>query len=237
MFKKLFSKEADKPQPAAQDAGGRVKTTSIIEENPGESATVAVNVDAQRDFWKGLNINKNKNQSFRRLRDVYGTLPEHFANRIKEIDHCLGQTLAETHKTLVLIISELFRQNAENPLFIESSQEWQDWYERLERSNLEFRKNNKVMIHELLGQLKYKDKDVNRLNQIIEARPGEIEQLTGLDKIEDLKSNLIDIATILGKDSENKIVQNITDEPVRVDILFNRTSSTASSTTWTSSKR
>ena len=31
------------------------------------------------------------------------------------------------------------------------------------------------MIHELLGQLKYKDKDVNRLNQIIEARPGEIE--------------------------------------------------------------
>lgn len=224
MFKKLFTKESEKQQPQ-QDAprAEPPRATTMIDEGGTVGGAVenpTAPVDMGRAFWRGLNM---KSQSFRRLRDIYSTLPEHFANRIREIDYTIGTALAETHKITILVLSEVFRQNLENAIMLQESNEWQTWYAKFERSCLEFRKNTKNMIHELLSQLNYKDKDVNRLNSIVDAKPGEIEQLTGLDKIEDLKSNLIDIAVLLGKESESKITQNITDEPVRVVLNFIRT--------------
>ena len=45
MFKRLFSKEADKPAPANPDGGSRAKGSATIEENSGDSAAIVVNSD------------------------------------------------------------------------------------------------------------------------------------------------------------------------------------------------
>lgn len=175
--------------------------------------------DPRREFWKNLSTTKGLNKMFRRLRDVYKNLPPHFSNRIKEIDFSLALTVVESHKMLVLILNELFNQNQDNKLFLEQSQEWETWYTKLERMGVEYRRNVKEMMRDLVGMLNYEGKDPARLNSLVEAKPGDIELLTGLDKIEDIKSNLIDVAVLLGRDSESRIVQNILDEPVRVNSI------------------
>lgn len=233
MFKKLFTKEPSvvssaNPQGGANSSPSRPMTTEgemMMEEDP------------KRQFWKNLSTTKGLNKMFRRLRDVYKNLPPHFSNRIKEIDFSLALTVVESHKMLVLILNELFNQNQDNKLFLEQSQDWETWYTKLERLGVEYRKNVKEMMRDLVGMLNYEGKDTGRLNALVEAKPGDIEQLTGLDKIEDIKSNLIDVAVLLGRESESRIVQNILDEPVRVGPVLTRTSSTASSTISTTSRR
>jgi hypothetical protein len=213
MFKKLFTKEPSvvssaNPQAGANSSAGKVSMTD----------SEMMMEDPKKEFWKNLSKSKGVNKIFRRLRDVYKNLPLHFANRVKEIDFSLALTVVESHKTLVLILNELFNQNHDNKLFLEQSQEWEAWYTKMERLGVEYRKNVKEMVRELIGKLNYDGKDADRLNSIMEAKPGDIEQLTGLDKIEDIKSNLIDVAVLLGRDSESRIVQNILDEPVRVSL-------------------
>lgn len=130
----------------------------------------------------------------------------------------MAKTLTDTHKLLTLILSEIGNINHEHLLFLENSQDWEGWYSGLERKATEFRIATREMVHNLLGKLQYKEDQVERLNNLVEAKPGFLDQLTGLDKIEDIKSNLIDISLICGKDSETRIAQNIIDEPVRVNL-------------------
>src|SRR3990167_10808324 len=138
MFKKLFTKE-----PSVVSSGNPQAGMGVSPSKPamteGEMDT-GMN-DPRKEFWKNLSQTKGANKKFRRLRDVYKNLPLHFANRIREIDFSLALTVVESHKTLVLILNELFNQNQDNKLFIEQSQEWEVWYTKLERLSVEYRKN------------------------------------------------------------------------------------------------
>ena len=106
-------------------------------------------------------------------------------------------------------------KNKTNPLLFEGSRDWDIWYESLEKKCFAFRRDMAEELSNFLSKLKYKEKDVERLNNILTANPVELEQLTGLDKIDDLKSNLIDVATLLGRDSESRLINSINEEPVR----------------------
>lgn len=200
MFKGLFSKEkaivSDEKKPEA---------VMMDEKEPARDGGAASQPASQKKAKSG----------FRRLRDIYNQLPVGMSNRVREIDYSVGQTLVETHKILVLILNEIGSVNADNPLFGHASDEWDEWYGRLERASIGYRKTVRDMLGELVGKLRYKAEDVERLNRLIAAKPNEVEALTGLDRIEDLKSNLIDVAVLLGRESESRIVQHVTDEPVR----------------------
>lgn len=183
----------------------------MMEEGPG-----AVAEEPGKEFWRNLNLTRGKNKVYRRLKDIVNQMPEQVVNRIRQIDHQLAQVLTMSHKLIVLVINEVISQNKDNPLMLDGSQEWDDWFEPFERRCMAFRKVTNQDLKELLSKLRYKQKDVDRLNTLIDAsKPGELEQLTGLDKIEDLKSNLVDIALLLGRDSESRLIHTITEEPVR----------------------
>lgn len=223
MFKKLFSKEKSKPdsKPSTIPSGsqGVAGTGAAQQAQMEDPSSWGAEQDKGKAFWRNLNIHKGI-KTFRRLKDVYNQLPQHFMERIRLIDYCLGTTSTETHKLLTLIFYELYGQNEDHALFLESSPEWEEWYSGFDKLCTNFRRSVKEKIHQLVSGLNYEEKNVDRLNTIVESKPGTFEQLTGLDKIEDIKSNMIDIAVILGKESESKIVQNVVDEPVRVAFYF-----------------
>lgn len=204
MFKRFFSKEDATPASPSP-----TKRTENMEGSEG------VADDSARQFWRNLNIAKGKNKVYRRLKDILNQLPEHVVNRIRLIDHQLAGVLTYSHKIVTLIINEVVSQNVENPLFLEASREWDFWYENFEKKCFGFRRDVADDLTQFLSKLHYKEKDVERLNRLITAKQGELEQLTGLDKIDDLKSNLIDVAVLVGKDSESRITNSISEEPVR----------------------
>lgn len=206
LFKRFFSKENATDHSVASPVKPKEE---MMEEGGGGVG------DAGKEFWKNLNLARGKNKCYRRLKDMVNQMPEHVVNRIRQIDHQLAMVLTTSHKLVSLLIHEVLNQNTDNPLMFEGSREWDDWFEPFERRCMAFRKVTVEDLKELLSKLKYKEKDVSRLNSLIKAKPGELEQLTGLDRIEDLKSNLIDIAVLLGKDSESKLTNTITEEPVR----------------------
>jgi hypothetical protein len=198
MFKRLFSKE-----------------TNAVTIQPKTTIEVHDHADVRKQFWQSLNITKGKNKMFRRLRDIYQQLPTHMSDKIKQIDYLLASNCAEQHKMLTLVLNEIFRQNTGNKLFLEDSLEFADWFAQLERACVDFRTKTRDLMHEFLQQLHFENKHVDRLNDILHNKATALEQLLGLDKIEDLKSNLIDIAVVLGRDSEQRLTQNVIDEPVR----------------------
>lgn len=201
MFNRLFSKkkepEASKPIEKEQ-----------IEEKGGDT-------DSASQLWKGLK-KKDKGKTFRRLRDVFIRLPPALSNRVKEIDYMLSQTLVETHKNLLLILNEVQAGNEGNRLFLEQSEEWEEWFNEFQKKTTQYRLGVKEAVQGLVERLSFEDSEIKKIETILSGSPTEVEELTGIDKIEDLKSNLIDIGVILGKESEFKIVQNIMDEPIRV---------------------
>lgn len=220
MFKKLFSRENAVPVVSVQK-----RVEEVAGDENGSNNEVNSTFDAGKAFWANLNMKKGKNKQFRRLRDVYNQLPLHLANRIRQIDYVMGSVAAETHKMLTLIFNEVYRQNKENPYYLDESIEFEEWYERFEKMSMDFKKQAKKSVNEFLGKLSYTEKDVERLNDIVESKPSSLEQLLGLENIEDLKSNLIDVAVLMGKETEGRITQNIIDEPVRVTMrIINRIS-------------
>lgn len=206
MFKRFFSKEEASPAPVSP-----AKRTETMEE--GGSTRAAD--DTARDFWRNLNLTKGKNKVYRRLKDIVNQLPEHVVNRLRQIDQQLAHVLTHSHKIVALVIHEVLGQNMANPLMLEGSREWDIWFETFEKKCFAFRRDVADDLGKFLSKLHYKEKDVDRLNSLVSAKPGELEQLTGLDKIEDLKSNLIDVAILLGKDSESRLINSMSEEPVR----------------------
>jgi hypothetical protein len=200
MFNRLFSKKKE-PEPAKAEK-------EQIEEKGGE-------MDSAAQLWKGLK-KKDKGKTFRRLRDVYIQMPPAMANRVKEIDYVLSQTLVETHKNLVLILNQIQTGNEENRLFFEQSEDWDTWFDEFQKKTNEYRLGVKEAVQGLVEKFTFEDSEIKKIETILSGSPAEVEELTGIDKIEDLKSNLIDIGVLLGKESEFKIVQNIMDEPIRV---------------------
>jgi hypothetical protein len=184
-------------------------------ETMGEPHAATAAEDSARQFWRDLNLAKGKNKVYRRLKDIVGQMPEHIVNRIRLIDQQLAGVLASTHKIVSLVVHEVLIQNEANPLMLEGSRDWDTWYEAFEKRCFGFRRDVAGDIQQFLSKLHYKTKDVDKLNSLVSAKPGELEQLTGLDKIDDLKSNLIDIAVLLGRDSESRLVNSMTEEPVR----------------------
>lgn len=204
MFKRFFSREsATDTQP---------KREETMEEGGGGSVVD----DPGKEFWKTLNLTRGKNKVYRRLKDIVNQMPEHIVNRIRQIDLHLAEVLTTSHKLFVLVLNEVISQNQDNPLMFDGSAEWDEWFEPFERRCMAFRKVTNQDLKEFLSKIKYKEKNVDRLNSLIDStKPGELEQLTGLDKIEDIKSNLIDVAVLLGRDSESRLINTITEEPVR----------------------
>ena len=209
MFARFFSSEKATDSPAKrqetmEEGGGGVDKPLKFQEEPG------------KEFWKNLNLTRGKNKVYRRLKDIVNEMPEHIVNRLKQIDHQLAEVLTTSHKMFVLLINEVLSQNKNNRLLFDGSQEWDEWFEPFERRCMAFRKVTSQDLKEFLSKLNYKEKDVEKLNNMVDAtKPGQLEELTGLDKIEDLKSNLIDIAVLIGRDSESRLIQTITEEPVR----------------------
>lgn len=155
-------------------------------------------------------------RTFRRLRDMLQQLPASMINRVREIDSILGSTCAETHRLLVVMLTELMSQNEDNAIFVPDSEEWDAWYRAVTTRCVDFRRGIKEKTLELIGRLDFPKRDAGRLNAIVEARPGELEALTGMDKLEDIKSNLFDVALLLGPQKEQSIIQSVLDEPIRV---------------------
>lgn len=206
MFKRFFSREDASPAPVSP-----AKRTETMEE--GGSTRAAD--DTQREFWRTLNLTKGKNKTYRRLKDIVNQMPENIINRIRQIDQELAGVLTNTHKVVSLVIHEVLNQNSNNPLMFDGSREWDGWFEGFEKRCFSFRRELVDDLQKMLSKLQYREKDVDRLNSLISAKPGELENLTGLDKIDDLKSNLIDIAVLLGRDSESRLINTISEEPVR----------------------
>jgi hypothetical protein len=200
MFKRFFSNDTP---------------TAAKTETMGEPHAVTAAENSGKQFWRDLNLAKGKNKVYRRLKDIVGQMPEHIVNRIRLIDDQLARVLTSSHKIVSLVIHEVMIQNESNPLMLEGSREWDAWYEGFEKKCFAFRRDIAEDLKQFLLKLQYREKDIDRLNSLVTAKPGELEQLTGLDKIDDVKSNLIDIAVLLGRDSESQLVNSMTEEPVR----------------------
>lgn len=155
-------------------------------------------------------------RTFHRLRDMANQLPGGMLNRVREIAYTLAQTCAETHRLLVVILTEVLAQNENNKLFLDQSEDWEVWFRGFSSRATDYRKGTREKVLELVGRLEYDKKDAGRLNALVEAKPGEMEMFTGLTGMEDIKTILADIGVLLGRENETSLSKGVIDEPVRV---------------------
>lgn len=151
--------------------------------------------------------NDNPRKSYKRLVDVFNTLPVHFTGRIRDLDNLFAKVLIEAHSALVLSIHEISIADPNLLVNLEESEEWDLWLANIRKTIISFRKDVKKQIHGIATLVPgIPDASKGNIENFINLDANVIHRVTGVNDFPiDLKQSLGDIVAILGKESESKL--------------------------------
>lgn len=90
--------------------------------------------------------NENPRKSFRKLNEIFNSLPVHFAGRVRELDSLLSKALIELHTALVLTVHEISVVDYSLLNYLEESEDWDNLLSSIRKTIINFRKDIKKQL-------------------------------------------------------------------------------------------
>lgn len=163
----------------------------------------------------------NPRKSYKRLLDIFSSLPVHFAGRVRELDSLLAKSVIELHAALVLTIHEISVVDISLLNYLEESDDWENLISTLRKTIINFRKEIKKNLQSVTSLVEVPEESKFNINSFINLDSNVINKVTGITDFPiDIKRNLGDVVTILGCEAESRIDHVTTDKPIRV-IIYN----------------
>jgi hypothetical protein len=156
-------------------------------------------------------------KSFRRMNDIFNTLPVHFSGKVRDIDSLLAKVVIEVHSALVLVIHEVSVADPSLLNFLEESEDWENLVAGMRRSVISFRKEIKKQLQSISSLVELPEESRINIDSFINMDSKTINRVTGVTDFPiNLKRNLSDVVTILGTEAESKIDHVTTDNTIKV---------------------
>lgn len=161
--------------------------------------------------------NENPRKSFRKLNEIFNSLPVHFAGRVRELDSLLSKALIELHAALVLTIHEISVVDYSLLNYLEESEDWDNLLSSIRKTIINFRKDIKKQLQSITSLVEVPEESKFNINSFVNIDANVISKVTGITDFPiDIKRNLGDVVTILGCEAESRIDHVTPDRPLKV---------------------
>lgn len=159
----------------------------------------------------------NPRKSYRKLSDIFNSLPVHFAGRVRELDSLLAKSVIELHAALVLTIHEISVVDISLLNYLEESDDWENLLSVMRKTIIGFRKDIKKHLQSVTSLVEVPEESKFNINSFINLDSNVINKVTGITDFPiDIKRNLGDVVTILGCEAESRIDHVTPDKPIKV---------------------
>jgi hypothetical protein len=159
----------------------------------------------------------NPRKSYRRLNEVFNSLPVHFTGRIRDIDNLLAKGVIEAHAGLVLSLHEISVVDPSLLHFLEESEEWDTLLSNIRKTVIQYRKDVKRQIQSLAALVELPERSKFNVNAFINLDANVISKVTGVtDFPVDIKRSLGDVVAILGTEAESRIDHVTPDKQIKL---------------------
>ena len=162
-------------------------------------------------------------KSFRRVSDIFNTLPVHFSGKVRDIDSLLAKVIVEVHSALVLVVHEVSVADPSLLSFLEESEDWENLVAGMRRSVISFRKEIKKQLQSISSIVELPEESRSNIDAFINMDSKTINRVTGVTDFPiNLKRSLSDVVTVLGTEAESKIDHVTTDNTIKVSCSHSR---------------
>lgn len=162
-------------------------------------------------------------KSFRKVNDIFNTLPVHFTGKVRDIDNLLAKVIVEVHSALVLIVHEVSVVDPSLLNYLEESEDWENLISGLRKSVISFRKEMKKQLHAISAIVELPEESKFNIESFINMDSKVIGKVTGVTDFPlNLKKSLSEVVTILGTEAESKIDHITPDNTIKVTSLHPR---------------
>lgn len=159
----------------------------------------------------------NPRKSYRKLNEVFNSLPVHFTGRIRDVDNLLAKGVVEAHAGLVLSLHEISVVDPSLLQYLEESEEWDTLLSNIRKTVIQYRKEVKKHIQSLASLVELPEKSKFNVNAFINLDANVISKVTGVtDFPVDIKKSLGDVVAILGTEAESRIDHVTPDKQIKV---------------------
>jgi hypothetical protein len=162
-------------------------------------------------------------KSFRRLGDIFNTLPVHFSGKVRDVDGLLAKVLVEVHAALVLAVHEVSVADPALLSQLEESEGWENLLAGLRRSIINFRKDLKQQLLAVAALVELPEESRANIDSFVRMDSKAIARVTGVTDFPlNLKRSLSEVVTILGTEAESKIDHITPDNTIKVPSAHSR---------------
>jgi len=162
-------------------------------------------------------------KSFRRVTDIFNTLPVHFSGKVRDIDNLLAKVIVEVHHALVLIVHEVSVVDPSLLGQLEESEDWENLLSGMRRTVISFRKDIKKQLQSIASIVELPEESKVNIDSFINMDSKAIARVTGVTDFPiNLKRSLSEVVAILGTEAESKIDHITPDNTIKVVCTHSR---------------
>jgi len=169
------------------------------------------------DYGHSVLGDGNGRRYFRRMNDMFNTLPVHFTGRIRDVDNLIARLMVEVHGILTLCVNEINQNDSAVLIQIEESEQWDSLFSNMRREIIALRKKLRENIEKVFSNVEIQEQSRANIQAFTTVDAPAIQKATGIaDFPQDIKRGLGDIVALLGAEGESRIDHLNADKPIKV---------------------